>query len=553
MEQRPAEESGADQEDDRERHLQHHQGRSHPLVSQRVAAGGARLERVVALGRESERAAQQSAGQAGEQREHRGEGNHPGVGPVGGDDRAGARTEREGTGEHRHAEQHRCSRGDRGQHRRLHEELTTQLPARGPEGGADGQLAPAPDGPGQKEVRHVHAGDEEHASGRAQEQERQLVGSSEDGGTERHHVGGVRRRAGMGLDDPIERPTDLGPGLGERRPRSEAADGADDVRALVLHVDLGERRHPERQDDVGGRLGEREVGRGCGDSHHLVDVAIERERAAQHRRRATERAAPEPVADHRDASRRGTDLGGRELAAHLQREPQCPEQPRAREEHVDLPGLAGPGPAERLAPVHGDRGEVGRAPGNLLGVGDAERARELIGARPWTEPDGHQPLRVSERQGAQLERLDDAEQRGVAADAEGERQHDGQAHRRGRRQLSERRAQISRNTVHGRASEREPCHGRPLETPERNVRIRDRTFQSRPCPCDRNPGATSPPSPGSGPGGVLFACPGGGMFRGGRGSTRAWCILLATALAVISTASATRPRNAVSPSPSRRE
>jgi hypothetical protein len=84
--------------------------------------------------------------------------------------------------------------------------------------------------------------------------------------------------------------------------RTEPPDPPNDVRALMLHVDLREGRHPERQDDVRGRLGERKLGPRRGDSHDLVDVTVQRERAAQDRRRGAEGMTPEPVADHGDAT-----------------------------------------------------------------------------------------------------------------------------------------------------------------------------------------------------------------------------------------------------------
>ena len=55
----------------------------------------------------------------------------------------------------------------------LGQELANQLPASGAERGADGQLPLAPQQPRQREVGDVRAGDQQHETGRAQQDQQQ--------------------------------------------------------------------------------------------------------------------------------------------------------------------------------------------------------------------------------------------------------------------------------------------------------------------------------------------------------------------------------------------
>ena len=216
---------------------------------------------------------------------------------------------------------------------------------------------------------------------------------------------------------------ELGARLVDRRPHLQSADDAViELVATRLQLPVGETHgHPG-----GGRFpvettaaqGKVETGRH--DADHRVRPAIERDRTADDRSVASEPCLPEAVAEHSDVHPRPVFLR-RERPPQHRPDAEHVEQVPRHLRHVDAHRRTTPrelgrtldvrrDPFERLL-LTLDIGEVRRRERRVLEVG----AREPLLQR-------HQPFGLVEGKRPDQDGIDDAEGRGVDADAEAERQ-----------------------------------------------------------------------------------------------------------------------------------
>ena len=161
--------------------------------------------------------------------------------------------------------------------------------------------------------------------------------------------------------------------------------------------------------------------RGRQHADHRVGQAVERQRSPNRIWIRPERAPPEPVADDDDArvAARPVFLI-EEIAAERRRHLQRAQKRRGDVHAGHGFGISGRGPGEPSIRHRGERLEaLGlAAPIEEVGVGCGER-RPVV--RDVAFPDADQPVRVREGQWPQHDRVDHAEDGGVGADAEGQR------------------------------------------------------------------------------------------------------------------------------------
>ncbi len=220
------EEARTGQQDHRERHFGHDEGRPHPMTPRGgAAAAGAlaqargdaaagRLER----GQQPERDARQQRDRdrvgddqtvetdLAEQRDVRGLGRHEGARRPGGEDEADTRAREP-------------------QHERLGQQLPEEPGARGAEGGAQRELLLARRGAREEQVGHVGAGDEEHEADGTQEDEQGPSHVADHEIVEADRREGQRRvRLGKGRLQSTPDALQIGEDLRQRHARAGAAD-----------------------------------------------------------------------------------------------------------------------------------------------------------------------------------------------------------------------------------------------------------------------------------------------------------------------------------------
>ena len=244
-------------------------------------------------------------------------------------------------------------------------------------------------------------------------------------------VGGVRRAVAGG--DDVHRLARLR----QRDARPQPRDGLKEEAAAVQLRRRQERhfggpRHPDLQ------LIQRERRCGLGqDADDGVRRAVERERLAEHRRIAVEALLPHRMADQHDVLAAGRIFVRREIAADHRLQAQRRQQRRRGLEANELFRIAAAGQRERVADRQREIAE------HLLPllhfeearIGEAD-AREVL--RLVRRAQSDQPVRLAIRQRTQEDRVDDAEERDVRADAEREAE-DGDQREAGRlEQLTDR-------------------------------------------------------------------------------------------------------------------
>ena len=175
-------------------------------------------------------------------------------------------------------------------------------------------------------------------------------------------------------------------------------------------------RHPERD----ALIGEAELR--LHDADHLPVLPREKVALADHLLIGLEPVLPQPVAQDDDAA---VVLVGRQppmQGHHAKRR----EERRRSLRHEELVDLTFGARRRRSSTVN--RGVLDS--GHALAVCEVQLVRnaELLGLiRPWSRPaDMDEPVRIRERQRLQEHHLDDAEDRSVRSDGEGERHHDGE-------------------------------------------------------------------------------------------------------------------------------
>ena len=227
---------------------------------------------------------------------------------------------------------------------------------------------------------------------------------------------------GMGGGDARDDGVELGLRLLEGDARLQPADRLQEDHAPVFASCAGHRGR-ERQPQVDA-AGELEGGR-----HHADDrVAVSREGdgLADHLRIAIEALTPDPVAEDHDP--RGAHL----IVALFQRSPQRrPHAQHGEEAAGDLRAFEQRGLASarhHVAVAVGGRGHGGQAREALaLGFPVLELGQRQLHERALRDgvplPGDDQSFLGGERQGAEDHRLDDAEDRGGGADAQGQGEH----------------------------------------------------------------------------------------------------------------------------------
>src|SRR4051794_8955968 len=148
-----------------------------------------------------------------------------------------------------------------------------------------------------------------------------------------------------------------------------------------------------------------------------IDALAESHGAAGDLRVRREAALPELVTDDDDGERAGLALGGLKGAPHYGTGAEDVEKVGGDTGGGELLGVAHPGEGESFTCVNGHSGEGLVVVAHVLVGGNRER---ISGASRGTRAgDEEETSGIGEREGAEEERVDDAEHGGVGSDAEG--------------------------------------------------------------------------------------------------------------------------------------
>ena len=330
-------------------------------------------------------------------------------------------------------DQGRCGAHDSGRHRAadgaagnaqehaLRQQLADDpAPARAKRS-ADGQLAPPGDAAREEQAGDVGAGHQQHEPGRGREHgqrrpERapQLFPQADHS----PHRWGTRFRPGSLRPVAVDDRPHLCLRLVRRHAGPQAPDAQHEAGVLQHPVGRGfVGRHHERRPEPGRRAGWLEAFGQHPD--HGVRPVVDTDGGADHVRVRTESARPRTVAQQHDRGRALLRVRRGEEPAEVRRGSQQREigrgHGRAREVAVR------PGPRHGHARSGGElleRPRVGPQPAQLR-VRQRRRPRSV---RPYLAHE-HDRLRVGIRQRTEQQAVDDAEQRGVRADAQREHEH----------------------------------------------------------------------------------------------------------------------------------
>ena len=300
----------------------------------------------------------------------------------------------------------------------------------------------------------IHAGDEQHREHRAAQHHDRLLDVGNERVLQRHEreVSAETRHvvAGHSFDEPaVER--------GHRRdrclPRAAVPDARDDpeVRAAAF---AGARR-PYRRPHIGGLAGILEALRH--DADDVVALATQQQRLANGTGVAAEHALPQVVADHAHGRAARTVVVSGELAADRRRHAQHVEVARADARLTDRQRLAADDEIDVVAEATGDHRDVD---GRRTVAHDLPRRAvvrlppALALRRPALDLDHGQTFGLRIRQGAQQDRVRQAEHRGVRADDQRKRRDRG---RRKRRRPSQHAHGVLEIAPQG-IEERQPLH-----------------------------------------------------------------------------------------------
>jgi hypothetical protein len=247
------------------------------------------------------------------------------------------------------------------------------------------------------------------------------VGRREARGDDRHLALRLLQRRGIRQTaDDVERPRFAGPAV--RVARVEA----------------------ERRPDVGVPA-RREIELRVHDADHRVRFRVELNRPADRARRSAEVPLPEGAAQNGDAIRaRHTFLGEKRAAEHgVDAEDREESRRRTQARHIE--GLAAPGEgvAQRLEGRH--RSDGARL---FLPVAECQRRHQVREAGGILLPQHDEPRRIPVGQLVQEHRFDHAEDRGVRADAEDEREDRDRGKRRLPRERAPRVANVADHVAH---------------------------------------------------------------------------------------------------------
>ncbi len=354
----------------------------------------------------------------------------------------------------------------------LDQQLGDQVAAAGADRQPHRHLAGASGAAHEQEVGDVGAGRQEHQAGHAKQQEqrrrrfrvhaalplgarldRQRLGLEPLQGLLAH--AGLQRRLDVVEDGAVGR-VEGGARLLDRDPRSQPAEHVGPVAAAVVEARPAGRQHLAHRDRHEHVRARAEGGPFEAAGRHADDGegrAVDDQRLVQHRRILAELRGPEAVAEHHHRMRAGGAIVGRaEHAAdrglHAERREVAARHLRAlgaerlpARRHVGAEQSVRGQPAEHLLhPL--EVAEHGIAEGVVAVAGLV--ARGPAGLRPW-RAEVHQPRRVLHRQRPEQHVVEDREDRGVRADAEGNRPHGHGGHERRLRQRAEREADIGQH------------------------------------------------------------------------------------------------------------
>jgi hypothetical protein len=342
---------------------------------------------------------------------------------------------------------------ERRQHQALGEELAHEPQAAPAHGGADRDFAVARGGAGEQQVRDVGATDQQHEAHRAEQHEQR-------GPYLPHHS--LRQRDALGLPaergwivvrvalrEPAGQRQELGLELVDRGAGLEPADEVEHARPTqVDEVGIGvvqRHRRPQlhRRSSALDRMTEA--------FRHDADdgdrIVIEPHRPSDHRPLAAEPLLPQIVRDQGHVADVALVVGLGKVAPQHGRRAEQREVVVAHYRGLDPLGLV------RAGQVDVDRPHGGQ-------VADRRHFREEIvvfGLRhghltPFAAqqlgPEAHQLIRLRIRQRLEQHRVDHAEDRGVGADAQRERQHGHDGERRAPPEPAQRESKIPPERVH---------------------------------------------------------------------------------------------------------
>ena len=268
----------------------------------------------------------------------------------------------------------------------------------------------------------------------------------------------------------------LGGRLRGRHPRGEPAEGAegdhrDREPPRRVEGGRGERRNHERHPELAVRV--REVEPLGEHPDHGAGVAAEVDGGADDVGVRSEPVDPGAVAEqHHPVGPRPALLVGEE-AAEVGGRPQQREERRRHPRPAQGDGAVGARPVDRGGPVGGELLERSRV---VLEQGHRTVREKRARPSPERLADAHDRLGVRPGQRPQQDAVDDAEHRGVGADAEGEGRDRGEGERALPRELADGVAEVSKERVHDaclsyrrRSSVREPAGAAGLVPRGRSV------------------------------------------------------------------------------------
>ena len=361
-------------------------------------------------------------------RHHHGERQHPAV------QRDGRRQRGEPRGvRHEEAQagggQHHAERGAGKRHDGvLDEQQAAQRPALSPQHRPHGQLALAANAPGEREVGHVRAGDDENERRRADQDEQREARVAREFLFERRHGDAHRRTRDVHLrvfrEQVLRDAVQLHLGGVDGRSRRQAGEH---LRHAMIAVESHGRADVMRTghgvDQHVGAL--RIIGDGFEHAHDGDGAAVHAHRLSEDRRVAAERALPEVVGEDHDGIGALRIVRGVEAAA----------EHGLQSHHIEIIARddARAHPSGLPVAQHGERegGELGdglqrlRRRAIVLNLGHRERdvgnRRDGVGLSQVDDA-----VAAVVGQGTQQHAANDAEDRGVGTDAEADGHYEGE-------------------------------------------------------------------------------------------------------------------------------
>ncbi len=417
----PEHEASANEQQHRERHLRHDERVTEALAAAAARdALGAVLERVGQIDAQRAQRRREAEEHARQERDDSREDENGEVEPDARDARdvGWIPPRHQSDAGVRQAKAEDRARG--GQHEALRQELTQHPHPVGPERRAHGHLALPRLGAREQQVRHVGAGDEQQETDRTEEQPDRasdgtddFVGEREDHGVELH-LNRVEPFARHGARDPAQ----LVGGLPHGRTRLQPAGRVKAVAAVIG----GGRVHLQRRPQL-RRFGVAKISRQHEARRHDADdlegVAVDEDRSADDRGIGGVAPVPESVTKDDEPGTVGEVLLGRERAADHRRDAERRERVGADARARDALGFLAAGQVHLSFAPGRDLLQRPAAPAIVhdLALGHPG----LVERRPLA-PDHHRAIGLGPRQRPEEHGVEHAEDGGVGADPERERQ-----------------------------------------------------------------------------------------------------------------------------------